>query len=150
MKPKLPASALFAPLLLAFAAAGVAAPPTITLTTPAQNQGAYLLIVGTATDTAETGSTGEKKASAGIKEVRYQVEGSKKWKRAQLTAKNSTPSGWFIEFDNTSRVGKRITFYAVDRAGLGSPVISTRFKRVVNTTTTPTPTPTPITTVSDQ
>ena len=105
------------------------------------------MIVGTATDTAELGSTGEKAARAGIKEVRYQVEGSKKWKRAQLTAKNSTPSGWFIEFDNTSRVGKRITFYAVDRAGLGSPVISTRFKRVVSTATV---TPTPTTTVTDQ
>ena len=147
MKSKLSASALLAPLLLAFAASAVAAPPTITLTTPAQNQGAYLVIVGTATDTAESGSTGEKVARAGIKEVRYQVEGSKKWKRAQLTAKNSTPSGWFIEFDNTSRVGKRITFYAVDRAGLGSPVISTRFKRVVSTATA---TPTPTTTVADQ
>ena len=147
MKSKLSASALLAPLLLAFAASVVAAPPTITLTTPAQNQGAYLVIVGTATDTAESGSTGEKVARAGIKEVRYQVEGSKKWKRAQLTAKNSTPSGWFIEFDNTSRVGKRITFYAVDRAGLGSPVISTRFKRVVSTATA---TPTPTTTVADQ
>lgn len=147
MKSKLSASALLAPLLLAFAASAVAAPPTITLTTPAQNQGAYLVIVGTATDTAESGSTGEKVARAGIKEVRYQVEGSKKWKRAQLTAKNSTPSGWFIEFDNTSRVGKRITFYAVDRVGLGSPVISTRFKRVVSTATA---TPTPTTTVADQ
>ena len=147
MKSKLSVSVLLAPVLLALAASAVAAPPTITLTTPAQNQGAYLVIVGTATDTAELGSTGEKAARAGIKEVRYQVEGSKKWKRAQLTAKNSTPSGWLIEFDNTSRVGKRITFYAVDRAGLGSPVISTRFKRVVSTATV---TPTPTTTVTDQ
>jgi len=143
MKSKLSMSVLLAPLLLALGASAVAAPPTITLTTPALNQGAYLVIVGTAADTAETGSGGEKANRAGIKEVRYQVEGSKKWKRAQLTAKNSTPSGWLIEFDNTSRVGKRITFYAVDRAGLGSPVISTRFKRVVNTATvTPIPTPT--------
>ena len=137
------ASFLLAPLLLAFAQPVVAAPPVITLTTPALNQGAYLVIVGTATDTAETGASGEKAAKLGIKEVRYQVEGSKKWKKAQLTAKNSSPSGWYIEYDNTSRVGKRITFYAVDRAGLGSQVISTRFKRVVSTATTPTPVTTP-------
>lgn len=147
MKTNTSASALFASLLLACAPLAIAAPPTITLTTPAQNQGAYLVIAGTATDTAESGTSGEKVSMLGIKEVRYQVEGSKKWKRAQLTAKNSSPSGWFIEFDNTSRVGKRITFYAVDRAGLGSPVISTRFKRVVSTATV---TPTPTTTVTDQ
>lgn len=128
MKTKI--SAIFLSMI---AQSVVAAPPVITVTTPASNQGSYLIIVGTATDTAETGSTGEKAARAGVKEVRYQVEGSKKWKRAQLTAKNSTPSGWLFEYDNTSTVGKRITFYAVDRAGLGSQVISTRFKRTTTT-----------------
>lgn len=140
MKTRLSLSLLFSVTLLAPA---VAAPPTITLTSPALDLHYNILIVGTATDTAETTATDGKNALAGIKEVRYQIEGSKKWRKAQLTGKNASTTGWMVPYENKSAVGKRITFYAVDRSGNGSAVISTRFKRgaAVATTTPATTTP---------
>lgn len=132
---------LLAPLLLSLPA--MAAPPTIVLTTPAQNLNPNIVIIGTATDTVDTAATDGKNALAGIKEVRYQIEGSRKWRKAQLTGKNAPTTGWMIPYENKSAVGKRILFYAVDRSGQGSAVISTRFKK---STTTPTTTPTTPTT----
>ena len=139
---------LLAPLLLTSTTPAMAAPPALTVTTPVLNLHRDLVIVGTATDTAETDAVDGRVALAGIKEVRYQVEGSKKWRKAQLTAKNASSTGWMINFDNKSAAGKRILFYAVDRSGFGSAINSTRFKRSSTTgtaTTTPTPTPTPTT-----
>lgn len=112
-----------------------AAPPTITLTTPALNLSADIVIIGTATDTPETSATDGRVALAGIKEVRYQIEGSRKWRRAQLTGKNASTTGWMVPYENKSAAGKRILFYAVDRSGQGSAVLSTRFKRSTTTTT---------------
>lgn len=149
MKSFLPVSCLIAPLMLALAASGQAAPPTITLTTPALNLNYNILIIGTATDTAETATADGRTARAGIKEVRYQIEGSTKWRKARLTGKNASTTGWLVPYENKSAVGKLITFYAVDRSGQGSAYISTRFKHsttTATTTPTPTPTPTPVTT----
>ena len=134
---------LLAPFLLALAKPAVAAPPAITVTTPASNLVRDLVIIGTATDTAETDAIDGRVALAGIREVRYQVEGSRKWRKAQLTATNASTTGWMINFENKSAAGKRILFYAVDRSGFGSAIISTRFKR---TSTTGTATTTPTTT----
>ena len=126
-----------------------AAPPTIALTTPALNPGRDIVIIGTAADTAETAATDGRVALAGVKEVLYQVEGSKKWRKAQLTAKNASTTGWMVPYENKSAAGKRILFYAVDRSGQGSAVLSTRFKRSTTGTTTTTTTPiTPTTPVA--
>lgn len=149
MKTRLPFSILFASLALALPT--VAAPPTITVSTPALNLNSNILIVGTATDTAEVATTDGRAALAGIKEVRYNIEGSRKWRKAQLTGKNASTTGFIIPYENKSAVGKRITIYAVDRSGNGSAVISTRFKRSSTNATTTTPTPTtttPTTTVT--
>jgi hypothetical protein len=143
MKSLLPVPCLIAPLLLTLTASGLAAPPTITLTTPALNLNTDIVIIGTATDTAETATADGRTARAGIKEVRYQIEGSTKWRKAQLTGKNASSTGWLIPYENKSAVGKRITFYAVDRSGQGSAYISTRFKKSTTNATTATPTPTP-------
>ena len=135
---------LFSTFLLTLTLPLVAAPPTITVTTPAVNLDRNILIIGTATDTAETLATDGRDALAGVKEVRYQIEGSRKWRKAQLTGKNASTTGWLVPYENKGSAGKRLYFYAVDRSGKGSAVLTTRFKRGTTTaTTTPTPTPTP-------
>ena len=134
---------LFCLILISSALPATAGAPTITLTTPALNLDRNILILGTATDTAEIAATDGRNALAGIKEVRYQIEGSRKWRRAQLTGKNATTTGWMVPYENKGSAGKRIYFYAVDRSGNGSPVLTTRFKRSTTTATTATPTPTP-------
>ncbi len=140
---------LFSSLLLALPV--MAAPPTIVLTTPALNLNTNIVIIGTAADTAETAATDGRDAKAGIKEVRYQIEGSRKWRKAQLTGKNASSTGWMVPYENKSAVGKRILFYAVDRSGQGSAVLSTRFKKSTTTATTTTPTTptTPITPITN-
>ncbi len=143
MKNLLFAPFLMAPLILVLGTTAQAAPPTITLTTPALNLNSDIVIIGTATDTPETAAADGRATRAGVKEVRYQIEGSTKWRKAQLTGKNASSTGWLIRYDNRSAAGKRITFYAVDRSNQGSAFISTRFKRV-STTGTPTATPTPL------
>ena len=143
MKIRHPVCFSFIPVLLALALPVAAGPPTITLTTPALNLHRDLVIMGTAADTPEAAATDGRTAAAGVKEVRYQVEGSQKWRKAQLTGKNATSTGWMVPFDNHSAVGKRMLFYSVDRSGQGSAVISTRFKR---SSTTPTVTTAPGTT----
>ena len=139
MKTRPPISVLLSLSLLLLALPAVAAPPTITLTTPALNLSRDILIIGTATDTAEAAATDGRVALAGVKEVLYQIEGSKKWRRAQLTGKNASTTGWMVPFENKSATGKRILFYAVDRSGQGSAVLSTRFKRSTTSAATTTP-----------
>lgn len=140
MKLRLSISLLLSPALLLVALPVAAAPPTITLTTPALNLNQNIVIIGTATDTAEAAATDGRTALAGVKEVRYQIEGSKKWRKAQLTGKNASTTGWMVPYENKSAAGKRILFYAVDRSGQGSAVLSTRFKRTTTTTATTTTT----------
>lgn len=127
-------------MLLIAALPAAAAPPTITLTTPALNLAPEIVIIGTATDTAETAAVDGRNAKAGVKEVLYQIEGSRKWRKAQLTGKNASATGWMIPFENNSAVGRRVMVYAVDRSGQGSAIISTRFKRSTTTATTAAPT----------
>lgn len=104
--------------------------PTITITTPATNTYKDLIIIGTATATVGTNGTG------GIKEVWYQTQGSQKWRKAQLTAKGRTPTTWIVNFKNTSSVGKRVIFYAVDTSGRKSDVVGRHFKRGTGTSPT--------------
>ncbi len=105
--------------------------PVITVTTPAINTEANLVITGTATDTGTSTGTGTTATTttAGVKEVLYQIEGSSKWKKATLAGKGTASATWFVNFKNKSAVGKRIYFRAVDVEGKESDVLGRRFKR---------------------
>ena len=105
--------------------------PVITITTPAINTSSKLILIGTATDTGVSTGTGTTATTtaAGVKDVFYQVEGSSKWRRAQLTAKGTASTTWIVNAKISSAVGKRIIFRAVDVSGNESDLVGRRFKR---------------------
>lgn len=123
------------PALSALLLAAVAAPllaqdtsnPTIVVDTPSINSSTNVILTGTATDTGSgTGTTASK---AGVQAVYYQVEGSSKWKKAQLTAKGSTDTIWVVNVKIKGAAGKRYYFRAVDTSGNESDVVGRRFRR---------------------
>ena len=104
----------------------VAVDPQITITTPAIVRTRPAIISGTATDTSETT---EPTAAAGVKEVLYQYEGDKRWRKALITSTDSAETTWMIQIELETARGKRIYFRAVDVAGKESDIRGLRFRR---------------------
>jgi len=135
MKNLLLSALLLAPALPALAQTttppATSGAPVITITTPSVNTASKLILIGTATDTGTSTGTGTTAttSAAGVQDVLYQVEGSSKWRRAQLTAKGTASTSWIVNIKNTSAVGKRIIFRAVDVSGNESDIVGRRFKR---------------------
>lgn len=102
-----------------------AAAPEIDITTPSIVRTRPAIISGTATDTAETDPV----AVAGVKEVLYQFEGDKRWRKALITSTDAASTTWMIEIELETARGKRIYFRAVDIAGNESDVRGLRFRR---------------------
>lgn len=131
MKPTLFAAALLT------AGAAHAAPPVITITTPAQFSGSKAIISGTATDTEEStggGGTGGGTATVlgpgGVREVLYQYEGESKWRKTTVTAKGELTTTWIAEVSLKVGSTKRIYFMAVDKGGNDGAVVGRKFKRL--------------------
>lgn len=123
---------LIAAGLPALAGLCAAAPPEITLTTPAEIRGSAAIISGTAVDTEEStgGNNGIVIGQGGVREVYYQYEGESKWRKALLTARGELETTWIAEVNLKYNKPRRIYFYAVDRAGNDGPVLGRRFTRV--------------------
>lgn len=118
-------------LILVFAAAPLLAQdnsgPTITIDTPSINTGTNVILTGTAKDTGSGTGTGA--ATGGVQAVFYQLEGSSKWRKAQLTAKGSSDTIWVVNARIKGAAGKRYYFRAVDTSGNESDVVGRRFRR---------------------
>lgn len=112
--------------LAAMALPATAAEPQITISTTAVVRTRPAIISGTATDTAETT---EPVAAAGVKEVLYQFEGEKRWRKAQITATNAAETTWLIQVELDTARGRRIYFRAVDVGGKESDIRGLRFRR---------------------
>lgn len=131
MKPTLFAAALLT------AGAAHAAPPVITITTPAQFSGSKAIISGTATDTEEStggggtgGGTTTVLGPGGVREVLYQYEGESKWRKTTVTAKGELTTTWIAEVSLKVGSTKRIYFMAVDKGGNDGEVVGRKFKRL--------------------
>lgn len=104
-----------------------AAEPELIINTPAIIRGQRPAVIsGTATDTAETTAP---TAPAGVREVLYQFEGEKRWRKALLTATDAASVTWAVTLDIEGARGRRIFFRAVDVAGKESDIRGLRFRR---------------------
>lgn len=104
-----------------------AAEPELIINTPAIIRGQRPAVIsGTATDTAETTAP---TAPAGVREVLYQFEGEKRWRKALLTATDAASVTWAVTLNIEGARGRRIFFRAVDVAGKESDIRGLRFRR---------------------
>ena len=107
-----------------------------------------IVFSGTATDTAGSTSnsdgTARTETISGISRVEYRIEGSRRWRRATLTARNAETTTFFFTVSVKKGKTRRIYVRARDRKNNESDTIGRRFKHsktlIRNTTTTTTTT----------
>jgi hypothetical protein len=122
--------------------------PTITDVTPVAGivNETRIVFTGTATDVAgsTTSATGTARTEAisGIDRVEYRIEGSSRWHRATLTARDATTTTFFFSVNVGKGKTKRVFVRARDRKNNESDTLGRRFKhsntifRTATTTTT--------------
>lgn len=92
--------------------------PVITLATPE---------IGTTLTSRKATVSGTVTDAVGVKEVRYRVEGSRKWRKAVLTEAGGTETTFVILAKFKKRSHGRIYVRAVDDAGNESDTIGRRY-----------------------
>lgn len=87
-----------------------------------------IVFSGTATDTTGATTTGGTETVSGIDRVEYRVEGSSRWHRATLTARNATTTTFFFTVKVGKGKTKRVYIRARDRKNNESDTIGRKFK----------------------